>query len=276
MENKELLPPKVDIVFQALFKKGNETITKALISDIIGKKIQKIELDKNKNLLREYAKDKMGILDLIATLDDGIICNIEVQLSDNKDIEKRLLFYNSKIYSQQMLIGDKYEDLKKTISIAILDYNLEKLKNVKEAHTVWHLQEDNNYKLKLTDELEIHIIEIPKIRKMRKEGKHNAVMDWMMFLDNPNQKEVSEIMKTNKEIEEAMKKLEEISGDEELMRLVDLRKKAILDENQGKYVAQKEAKIEIAKKLLKMNMQVDDIMEVTELSKEEIESIVKQ
>lgn len=90
MLKKQLISPKMDIIFQALFRKGNEEITKALISSIIGKKIQKIDLDRNKNLLIEYANEKMGILDLIAILDDGVICNVEVQLADNKDIEQRL------------------------------------------------------------------------------------------------------------------------------------------------------------------------------------------
>ena len=135
MLRKELVAPKMDIVFESLFRTGNEEITKALISNIIGKKIQKIDLEKNKKLLKEYTKDKLGILDLIATLDDGVICHIEVQLANNKDIEERLLFYNSKVYSQQMLIGDKYKDLKKTISIAILDYNLEKLREIEQAQT---------------------------------------------------------------------------------------------------------------------------------------------
>lgn len=291
MKNKELLPPKMDIVFQALFRKGNETITKAFISEIIGKNIQKIELDKNRNLLREYAKDKMGILDLIAILDDGVICNIEVQLSDNKDIEKRILYYNGKAYSQQMLVGDKYKDLNQTISIAILDYKLKTLIDIEEAHTIWHIREDNN-NIKLTDVLEIHIIEIPKVRKMKAKGSKNALIDWITFLDNPNQKEVSEIMKTNKEIQEAMEKLEEISSDEELMRLVELRRKAILDENQAKYAAEvvgrekgikegikegrKEAKIEVAKKLLKMDIELEKIIEITELTKEELEKLTME
>lgn len=140
MTKKNLPAPKMDVVFQSLFKKGNENITMALISDIIGRKIKKIDLDKNKSLLREYTKDKLGILDLIAVLDDGDICNIEVQLADNKDIEKRLLYYHSKIYSQQMLVGDKYVDLNKTISIALLDYNLEQLRHVEKAHTSWHIK----------------------------------------------------------------------------------------------------------------------------------------
>ena len=306
MLKTELPAPKMDVVFQSLFKKGNEKITMALISDIIGKKILKIDLDKNKHLLREYTKDKLGILDLIATLDDGIICHIEIQLADNKDIEKRLLYYHSKTYSQQMLIGDKYIDLNKTISIAILDYELEQLKSIEEAHTTWHIREDKINELILTDELEIHIIEIPKVKRMKKSGVTNSVIDWMMFLDNPNNGEVSEIMKTNKEIEEAMKKLEEITSDEELMRIIDLRRKAILDENQRRYVAEQklkeaeenalnalkegeekglkeglkkgkiEEKIEIANKLISLNYPLKDIIQITGLNKEKVELLLQK
>ena len=40
MTKKNLPAPKMDVVFQSLFKKGNENITMALISDIIGRKIK--------------------------------------------------------------------------------------------------------------------------------------------------------------------------------------------------------------------------------------------
>lgn len=105
-----------------------------------------------------------------------------------------------------MLIGEKYKELKKTISIAILDYNLEKLKDMEEVHTKWTIMEDKYRKLKLTDELEMHILELPNIRKLRQRGKKRELFDWMLFLDNPNDEEVLEIMRTNKEIEKAMKK----------------------------------------------------------------------
>lgn len=286
----QLLEPKMDIVFQALFKKGNENITKALISEIIGKKIQKIDLDKNKNLLREYAKDKMGVLDLVAILDDGMICNIEMQVAEYQQIDKRLLYYHSKLYSQQMLVGDKYDELEKTISIAILNYNLKQLNDIPYGHTIWHIREDETNDKILTNQLELHIIEIPKIKRMIENGKHNKLIDWIMFLDNPNNEEVSKIMRTNKEIEEAMRKLEEISGDEELMRLVDLRRKAILDENQLKYEAnvlgreegrkvgieegrvkgRKQEKIDIAKRALENEIDIKTIILLTGLTENEI------
>ena len=93
---------------------------------------------------------------------------------------------------------------------------------------------------------------------MKKQVENNTLIEWMKFLDNPNDGEVLKIMKTNKEIEEAMKKLEEIQSDEEMMRIIDLRKKAIWDHNQAKDVAREEGreeretreKLKIAKNML--------------------------
>ena len=88
-------------------------------------------------------------------------------------------------------------------------------------------------------------------------------------------------MKTNKEIEEAMKKLEEIQSDEEMMRIIDLRKKAIWDHNQAMFVAKEEGieegekreKIKIAKKMLEERIDIEIIQKVTGLSKEEIKKL---
>ena len=54
-----------------------------------------------------------------------------------------------------------------------------------------------------------------------------------MFLDNPNESEVSKIMNENEEIKEAMSELEKISKDKELKRVAELREKAIRDEKNG-------------------------------------------
>ncbi len=53
---------------------------------------------------------------------------------------------------------------------------------------------------------------------------------WMIFFYNPNEKEVEKIMEENKEIKKAMDELKQLSQDEELRRVAELKEKAILDE----------------------------------------------
>ena len=73
MEEKEnkILSPKLDVVFQALFGDvGSEGITKKFIESIMDYKIETIELDKNPILRRDFKDEKLGVLDIIAELNE--------------------------------------------------------------------------------------------------------------------------------------------------------------------------------------------------------------
>ena len=96
----------------------------------------------------------------------------------------------------------------------------------------------------LTDVLEFYIIEIPKAREILKKDPNNKLAQWVMFLDNPNESEVSKIMNENEEIKEAMSELEKISKDKELKRVAELREKAIRDEKSGLRYAREDGKKE--------------------------------
>ncbi len=131
MKNLSLLTPKTDVVFHALFREGNEFITKAIISDITNEEIQEIDLKQDRYLLQKFPEEKLGILDLKAKLNNGILCNIEIQLLDKANLIERILFYWSKIYSSELTRGEDYQKLPKTICIAILDYELKELKRLR-------------------------------------------------------------------------------------------------------------------------------------------------
>ncbi len=142
-ENKKfkMLNPKTDIVFQMLFSSVNPEITQGLISSMIDEKITSIELDLNKQLIKNTVDDKIGILDLRAKINNSIECEIEMQMLYAKNFIPRLLYYWSKIYSQQLKEGHHYDELNKAICIAIIN---EKIPNLKElqAHTKWQIREE--------------------------------------------------------------------------------------------------------------------------------------
>ena len=89
---KKILQPKNDVVFQALFTRGKESITKALLEDILKIKIHKLDLDKSKDLYNDNKKDKNGRLDLRAVINDNIECDIEIQISTHEKILERFLY----------------------------------------------------------------------------------------------------------------------------------------------------------------------------------------
>lgn len=140
-ENK-LLNPKNDYVFKRIFGyKGNEKITKALIENITGIKINHIEIIQEANLYKNLIGDKVGILDIKAILDNEVHTDIEMQIANNKSIIKRILFYWGKMYISNLSVGQDYKKLKKTIIILFADFELEELKLIKNYYSKWQIKE---------------------------------------------------------------------------------------------------------------------------------------
>ena len=82
----------------------------------------------------------------------------------------------------------------------------------------------------MTDDFEIHIIELPKIRERKANGKDKKLLEWLSFLENPESKEVTGYMEKNENMKQARERLNTLSADEEMRILAELREKAILDE----------------------------------------------
>ena len=211
-------------------------------------------------------------------------CNIEIQIEECEDENARILYYWGDTYTRQVKRGEEYKELNKTVSIVILDHEIEELE------VKWQIRDNEKYKRILTDRLEIVTIEIPKAKRIYEKEPKNKISQWMMFMDNPNEREVFQIMKKNETIKKAIGELEQVSGDERLRRIAELREKgrrdAVARESYVKRVAREEGlasgiakgraegtserNLEIAKNMLKENIEIEIISKVTGLSKEEI------
>ena len=267
----------MDIIFQAIFGEvGSENITKDFLEKILKRKIEKISLDKNPILRRELKDDKLGVLDIITELDGKEKCNIEMQLIDKNNIIERMLYYWSKMYTRQIKAGDDYNKLEKTIVILIADFNIKGLEEV-EYHSTWKIIETNSVKkLILTDKFGLDIIELLKIKG--RENEKDQLLDWLIFLENPESERVTRKMEENENLKEAVEKLDRISEDEKMQRIIELREKAIRDEHaiyaKGVDDGIEKGIMKIAKSMLKKGMNVSDIIEITGLTKEEIEKLI--
>ena len=293
-EKKSILQPKNDVVFKALFSRGKPRITQAMLEAILKMKIDKLELDKSTDLLNENADDKNGRLDLRAIINGNTECDIEVQLTSNDNIAERFVYYWAKMYAANLKIGDTYSDLRKTISIIILDDDFKLTKNLEKPQTTWRIRESEATHLVLTDYFEIIIIEIPKVVKAYQKTPNDEVLQWMLFLDNPEKKEVARIMEENKNIKEAKEELERISQDDILRRKVLNRTLEIADRLQmkkelkeAKEALKKEKNIgtqegkakktyEVIRKLKEMNLPIEQIAKAVELNEEDVKEILNE
>ncbi len=210
-----------------------------------------------------------------------------MQVVDQKNIEKRLLFYLSKMYGQNIRKGQKYKETNKCIAILFTDFNIDKLKPIKKYKTKWNFREEDYSDIILTDTMEIHIIELSKVR----EYSENKKLDiWVNFINEVGDFDMS---KANDQIKKAKEILEEISGNEHEQYLAHLREKYILDQNnlldtgyergfeqgieqgieQGFEQGSKQERISIAKEMRKQDYTIEEIQKITKLTKEEIEKL---
>ena len=228
MSKNNLLSPKLDVVFQALFGEvGSEKITTSLLKAILKQNIEDIDLNQNPILRREFKDDKLGILDILAKINGTDNCNIELQIVDRANIIERALYYWGKLYARGIQAGEADSNLVRTTIVLVTEFDILPEENL-EIHTSWKIVEEKHRKIILTDKFEFHIIIMSKIDETSSEDKE--LLDWLYFLDNPESEKVKNIMKTNKELKEAGEKLNKISQDDKLRRIAELRQKAIMDE----------------------------------------------
>ena len=270
-ELKEELEPNNDVIFKRLFgMKKNERFLKEFLEAILNITIEKVNLEKDTQLLPEIIDQKLGILDVRAELPDGTMLDIEMQNINYHDIEKRMLYYLNQLYVGELSKGKQYNELNKAIAIGILNFDY--FTDIKEYHTVWKMTEQLNTD-KTIEEQEIHFIELPKF--LRSNPNTDRKLDqWLLFIDFSRKELLKMAEEKNNMIKEAVEEYEYLKGDEAVQRIAFLKRKYELDHNNALYHARKEGekneKIKIAKKMIAKNIDINTISEITGLSTEEI------
>ena len=128
--------------------------------------------------------------------------------------------------------------------------------------------------------LEIYILELPKFNRYQEKESNSELNLWINFIRNPGVIDMENI--SNEEVKKAKEVLEEISQNERERYLAELRQKYILDQkaiedagfDKGLEKGSKDNSIKIAKKMLADNVDVKTIIKYTELTEEEIKSLI--
>ncbi|MBP2022985.1 putative transposase/invertase (TIGR01784 family) [Clostridium punense] len=218
-----LLKPKNDFVFKKIFGDvKNKDLLISLLNSILSDKVNDVTI-LNSELPKENIEDKKSVLDVRAVTDAGYHIDIEIQVLRTVSMPERSLYYWSKLYIEQIAVGESYKKLKKTIAINIVDYDCI---NTNKYHNIFHIMEDET-KLKLTEVLEIHFIELRKLKNINTIDK---LSQWMNFIKGDSKEVILEMAKVNSDIEKAYDILRTMSQDRETRALYLSREMALHDE----------------------------------------------
>ncbi|HHV12591.1 MAG TPA: Rpn family recombination-promoting nuclease/putative transposase [Clostridiales bacterium] len=230
----ERLNPLNDYLFRQYM--GTEECKICLISflnAVLEEELTDVEIIENLELPQETPEGKFSRLDIRAKLPNGTQVNIEVQLLDENNIVKRSQYYNGRLFISGIGLGDDYKELGKVISINILNFNY---LDYPEFHISSHFRVDQHPEDVLSDDQEIHFLELKKFYKSEKYDRKNPLHRWMKYFDrNLDEDELKELVEMDKAIAAAEERSKRAAASEKEMRyyeaLEDARRNMISSMN---------------------------------------------
>jgi predicted transposase/invertase (TIGR01784 family) len=282
------LNPLNDFMFQKVMgEKGDESQLLDFLNAVLDRhgdrKIAAVTILENKTLTADFLGDKASVLDVKAELDNGTKIDIEVQILNEENMARRSLFYWSREYTRGLGAGQDYSELPVVIAINIVDYQFFEIGGF---HTCFHLREDTERDLVLTDALEIHFLDMVKWRRLKgKDVAGDPLHQWMAWLNQkspPNL--IDEVKKMNEAILLADEKMVFVTEDKDARDAYERRLKALYDETNRRNFALKQhakglaqglpqGKLEIAQKMKNAGRPLAEIVEFTGLSPETMEKL---
>ncbi|MCX6580699.1 MAG: Rpn family recombination-promoting nuclease/putative transposase [Candidatus Aminicenantes bacterium] len=272
--------PKNDIAFKKIF--GDENKKEILISflnnllNFAGTTKEIIDF----SLTDHYQDSKLEKLRQ-TTLTINVIDKrnihyiIEIIVIHTEALEKRVMYYVSKAYSQQLNRAEDYPRLNQVIFLGFLDFVLFK---ENPSYTTRHLILEESTNGHYFKDFELNFVELPKFEKSLKELS-DVKEKWIYFVKNASDLTIiPKEMEEPKEIREAFEVANQLSWTKEELDAYDKKGIYIQDERgrieyakeEGREAGKKEKALEIAKTMLNKGIPIDTIVETTGLPKEEI------
>ncbi len=273
--------------------------------------IKSVEFDRTE-LVSDREDGKTVRLDIAATTDSGVSINIEMQCKNTLDnIIDRADFYDAKWQKESIDKGESYSSIPDRILIWITDFTATPRKYcVNEVVQMYKANDLEPVEI-ASEKMRKFIIELTKIEMIPKSYVSDMFSIWMQFIKDP-ESIPPEFLKIP-EVREAMEELQFVSQDKKLRAEYEARLKEISDFNAGIANARKEErekaekekkelvekaekrekqliekaekkekqliekaqaeKIETAKKLLKMGLSADQVVEATGLLLGEVKKL---
>ena len=157
------LDPTLDVVFKLLFASpDSQDILISLLTSVLRPSVPIESVTVlNPEIPGELTADRGVKLDIHVTLADHRHVDVEMQSQSRSSMRKRALYYWARLYDTQLQRGKPYQDLEPCICIFLFDYN--ELPSSR-FHSKFLALEVHDHD-RLCDQLEIHIVELPKLPK---------------------------------------------------------------------------------------------------------------
>jgi predicted transposase/invertase (TIGR01784 family) len=168
-------------------------------------------------------------LDVRAITDKGDYLDIEIQLRNTKEIPERSVVYTAEGLKHITKINDSYKK-HKSIGIWILDENITDRTDAIGKVSMMYEASKNDGVEKYADNLRIITIELQKFHP-KNEDNMKILTAWLAFIKNPYilMEDFLKPWLNDKDVSDAVKRLEYISCDEDVREIEDERRRSESD-----------------------------------------------
>ena len=208
-KNKDLLIDFINAVFR---RKGRRAVTDLEI--------------RNPFNLREAFEAKESILDVKAREAEGRWINVEVQVAHEESFAARSLYYWAKSYQNQLADGDVYGRLEPSVCINLLGFVI--FPELTDLHNCFRVTEKDNPEYVLTEHLQIHFLEVPKLKPGPGSDISDKAEAWCYFFKNEGRIEEADmpvLLKDDQFMRKARDEYRAFTADDRMMDMAEAREK---------------------------------------------------
>ena len=274
---------KNDIAFRKIF--GNENKKVILISFLNAvlhlegdKRIKSIAIE-NPFQLPILPNMKASIIDVKAKDFRGNTFIIEMQVADVVSMDKRLLYYTSKEYSQQIVSGDKYTELNPVIFIGIFDFEFTEGSDYFSHHAICNVET----KERIIKDMDFYFIELSKFNKIAKD-LDNITDKWIYFIKEAENLDVIPENLNDEGLTEAYAdankntwtKEELAAYDYAAMREQDEKGREQKAEQRGEQKGEQKKETQLVIEFWKNGVPIEIIAKSTKLKVEQVQEIINE
>ena len=297
--NRQGYNPLNDYLFKFIFgREERKRLTLSFLTAVLNREGEDALMDItfiDREFDPQFADDKQSQLDIYGIASDGSQINIEVQLVNLYNMQKRTLYYWARMY-QTLHKGMEYQDLNPSITINLLNFQLLPQENPHNMYGIYDIVSGH----RLTEDLEIHFLEIPKF-KLKSVKEMKRLEKWLAYFSNKlNERETEELAMSETAINEAIQ-AERVFMQSDVERWqYEQREKAMRDyisamstsrreglrqgleegrregQREGRREGRREGVLEMARSLLALNVPVDVIEKSSGLTHAEIRDLQSQ
>jgi predicted transposase/invertase (TIGR01784 family) len=276
-----------DYAFKRIFgREDTKDILARFLSVVLDVMIEPEELTLiHTEISPEYLADKTSFLDVqVRRSERHEKMIVEMQARDERNIERRTLHYWGRSYTEELKESQDYAELPRVIHIVIANFDVFEWSEATKFHGIFQVR-DREEGVLFSDALEIHVIELPKMRKRKKAiENYEPLEQWAAYLNNVGGETMERIAEKEPMLRKAMTIEEIFMKNEEERYFYELRERGrhdfesavIAAEKRGKLEGKEEGKLETARSMLADAMAPDLIAKFTGLPVEQIEALRKE